>query len=318
MNFIKQQIESYDTIIIHGHKNPDGDCYGSQIGLKEIILTTFPKKKVFIVGEINKKLSFLGKMDQIDDQVYQNALVFIVDCGQSNVISDNRYNLGKKIIRIDHHLLIENIGDYQWVDSSFSSCSQMIYFLKEKNNFKLNPKGALAIYVGIVSDTGNFRFERVDSQTLKVASNLLNYNLNVFEIDQKINSKNVQVLKFQGYVLNNFIAEEGLIYIKISEEIRNKFNLKIEDVVSGTNILSNTENYPIWMFIVEINNHWKLSIRTSGPRIDHIVNQFGGGGHFRACGVIVKTIEEVEKIINLLKESFKTFQQQKKISTNHK
>ncbi|WCA22279.1 DHH family phosphoesterase [Candidatus Phytoplasma oryzae] len=308
MNFIKEEIKNNDTIIIHGHKNPDGDCYGAQIGLKDMINTTFPNKKVYIVGETNERLSFLGKMDFIEDYIYKNALIFIVDCGQSNVISDTRYKLGSKIIRIDHHLLIENIGDYQWIDSSFSSCSQMIYHLKEKNNFKLSIKGALAIYIGIISDTGNFCFERVNSDTLRIASDLLKYDINVFQINQKINIQNISILKFKGYVLNNFITEEGIIYIKISQQIMKKFNLNIEEVFSVVNILSNVENHPIWFFIGEKDDGcWKLSIRTSGPKIDHIVNQFGGGGHFRACGVIVKTFNEVQQIINLLKESFQEF-----------
>lgn len=189
MNFIKKEIEENNIIIIHGHKNPDGDCYGSQIGLKNIINTTFPNKKVYVVGETNPKLSFLGEMDIIPDSFYTNALVFILDCGQSNVISDPRYKLGKRIIRIDHHLLIENIGDYQWIDSSFSSCSQMIYHLKEKNNFQLDYKGALAIYIGMISDTGNFCFDRVNSETLRIASNLLKFGFNVFEIEKNKCSK---------------------------------------------------------------------------------------------------------------------------------
>jgi phosphoesterase RecJ-like protein len=309
MKFIKKQIESHEIIIIHGHKNPDGDCYGSQIGLKNIIEKTYPNKKVYIVGETNNKLSFLGKMDIISDQIYENALVFIVDCGKSNIISDQRYKLSKMVIRIDHHLFVENIGNYQWIDNSFSSCSQMIYHLKEKNNFNLSKQGALAIYVGIVSDTGNFCFDRVDQDTLRIASCLLKYNFNVAEINQKINSIDIKILKFKGYVCNNFVAKDGVIYVKISEEIMKKFNVNIEEVFSIVNILINIKDYPIWLFIGEINKNWKLSIRTSGPKIEHIAQKFGGGGHLKACGVLVKTLEEVEEIISLLKKSYFQFQQ---------
>ncbi|WBL31344.1 DHH family phosphoesterase [Candidatus Phytoplasma sacchari] len=308
MNFIKKEIENNDIIIIHGHRNPDGDCYGAQIGLKNIITTTFPNKKVYVVGEVNPKLSFIGEMDIIEDNIYKNSLVFVVDCGKKNVISDPRYKLGKIIIRIDHHLLVEDIGNYQWVDSSFSSCSQMIYHLKEKNDFKLNSQGALAIYVGMITDTGNFRFERVDSETLRIASNLLKYDFNACEIDKKISIKNMEMLKFKAFVLNNFIIDEGIIYFKFFQETIKKFRLSIEEIFSIVHILSNVENHPIWFFVGEIDNdNWKFSIRSSGPRIDDVVNKFGGGGHFRACGVVVKTLEEVNQIIILLKQSFIEF-----------
>ncbi|WP_374695450.1 bifunctional oligoribonuclease/PAP phosphatase NrnA [Areca yellow leaf disease phytoplasma] len=60
-------------------------------------------------------------------------LVIVVDCGTIQTISDQRFKLGKVVIRIDHHILIENYGNYQWVDDSFGSCSEMIYLLKENS-----------------------------------------------------------------------------------------------------------------------------------------------------------------------------------------
>ncbi|AYJ01227.1 bifunctional oligoribonuclease/PAP phosphatase NrnA [Candidatus Phytoplasma ziziphi] len=308
MEFIKKQIELNDTIIIHGHKKPDGDCYGSQFGLKDIIMTTYPNKKVYVVGEEEPKLSFLGIKDQITDDTYKEALVFVVDCGQSSVISDLRYKLGKMIIRIDHHLFIEKIGEYEWIDSNFASCSEMIYHFKEYHNLKLTKKGALPIYTGIVTDTGHFRFERVNSNTFKIGASLLEYDLDVFEIDQKINFKSLGLLKFQGYVCNNCVAEEGLIYFKFSEQIIKQFNINIEQAFSILNMLSYVENNPVWAFILELpNGSWKLSIRTQGPEISDIAHQFGGGGHKKACGVIVDTIEKLNEVVKLIKDSIKKF-----------
>ncbi|KND62548.1 DHH family phosphoesterase [Candidatus Phytoplasma phoenicium] len=314
MKYIKEQINKFDTIIIHGHIRPDGDCYGSQFGLKDIILTSFPYKKVYVVGETNPKLEFLGKMDIITDEIYQKALVLIVDCGTSVVISEPRYKLGKKIIRIDHHLLVEKIGHYQWIDSSFSSCSEMMFHFKEKCNLKLSFNGAISIYVGMVSDTGSFRFQRVNSETFRIVSELLkNYSFNISEIDQKINKNNINMLKFQGYVCNNFQAEKGVLYIKIIDEIVEELNLSIEEIFSKINILSNVEGYPLWAFIKKLTtNKWKISIRSSGPQISHIAHQFGGGGHQHACGIIVANEEQVDAIISLMQENAMEFNKKTK------
>ena len=72
------KIKEYGTIIIHRHGRPDGDALGSQIGLKESILATYPYKKVYAVGDINPKVSFIGDVDVISDDVYKNALVYLI------------------------------------------------------------------------------------------------------------------------------------------------------------------------------------------------------------------------------------------------
>ncbi|NWN45615.1 DHH family phosphoesterase [Candidatus Phytoplasma pruni] len=315
MDFIKQQIINFDTIIIHGHKRPDGDCYGAQLGLKDIIQENYPDKKVYVVGEVNPKMAFLGDMDVITDETYQGALSIVVDCGNANIISDQRYKLGKMVIRIDHHLLVEEYGDYQWVEPQFASCSEMIYAFKEYHNYKISLKGAMPMYVGMVTDTGNFRFDRVTDKTLQMASELLQFEFNAFEIDKKINMQSLQMLKLKGYICENFIAEDGLIYIQISQEIIKKFNFSINEIFSIVNIYSNVTDYPVWAFIVEMpGKEWKLSIRSTGPKISHIVSKFGGGGHLRACGAFVKSQDDIDEIIKSLKQSIKEFKQEETVN----
>lgn len=102
---IIQAIKDYDTIIIHRHVRPDPDALGSQGGLKEIIKASFPAKNVYIVGEDNPDLTYLVHMDKIDDKIYNNALVIVCDTANSPRIDDDRYHLGDKIIKIDHHQL---------------------------------------------------------------------------------------------------------------------------------------------------------------------------------------------------------------------
>ena len=110
---VLQLIQEYNTIIIHRHNKPDGDAMGSQIGLKHILKENFPKKQIYMVGDDPRFFSFMedSVMDEVPDSVYDGALAFILDCGSSSLISDNRYSLAKKTVRFDHHLFCETIAD---------------------------------------------------------------------------------------------------------------------------------------------------------------------------------------------------------------
>ncbi|CAP18350.1 Exopolyphosphatase-related protein [Candidatus Phytoplasma mali] len=310
MDLIEKKIKYFNTIIIHGHKTPDGDCYGSQFGLKNIIKNTFPEKQVYVVGENNPDLSFIGIFDQIPDALYKDALVIIVDTGVKTLISDQRFSLGKEIIWIDHHIKNNIIDDkiHYWVDVSFSSCSEMIFILKEKLNMKLDFHGALAIYVGILTDSGNLKYDRVNSYTFNIVSKLLKYGLNIPEIEQKIHAESLNFLKYKGYIIENLIIDKGFCYANISLDILQKFNLSFREALSAVNLLENLKENYVWALLLEKeNNEIKVTIRSRGPEIYNISKKFGGGGHLKACGVIFNSKNELFLFLEEIKKSVNVF-----------
>ncbi len=108
-------IASYETIVIHRHVRPDPDAYGSQIGLKELLLANYPEKKVYAVGEHDTSLSFLAMPDQVADDVYADALVIVTDTANTERVDDQRYTKGKMVIKIDHHPNDDAYGDLLWL-----------------------------------------------------------------------------------------------------------------------------------------------------------------------------------------------------------
>ena len=139
---IYRKIKEYNTIIIHRHVKPDGDALGSQIGLKESLLATFPNKCIKVVGDMSERYSFIGEMDEVEDSLYENALVIVLDTGAERLISDERYKLGKYLIKIDHHLPQGEYGDLAFVDTSRESCAGVVAsFLLEKR-FKIIGKNS--------------------------------------------------------------------------------------------------------------------------------------------------------------------------------
>ena len=141
---IVKKIKEYGTIIIHRHSRPDGDAIGSQIGLREAIKTSFPYKKVYVVGDENEKFTFLGNMDIISDDVYKQALVIILDSGDDFLVSDERFRLGKYTIKIDHHMAKNKWCDLELIEQKEDKQKKVDKWKKEAQaKIKLFKQGKL-------------------------------------------------------------------------------------------------------------------------------------------------------------------------------
>ncbi len=303
MKHIYQKIKEYQTIIIHGHKRPDGDCYGAQFGLKNIIQNTYPEKNVYVVGQTSDYVDFVGKVDIISDDLYNGALSIVVDTATEERISDERYKLGKEIIKIDHHIPIDQYGDYQWVDTNFPSCAQMIAYFATTFNMPITKEGAIAMYTGILTDTGRFKYRGVSRLTHELAGMLLDNGADVEEIDAHLSKESLDVIRYKGYVYQNFITDNGFIYVKVKNDILKQYHLTQEEAASVVNTLGGIEGYPVWaIFLEQENGEIRVRLRSNGPDIDQVANQFRGGGHAKASGATLLSWDELEPFIKAVKE----------------
>lgn len=203
---IVDTIKKYDKIIIHRHLRPDPDALGSQVGLAELLRESFPEKEIRQVGETIEGLRFLAEMQEVEDVFYQGALVIVTDTANSPRISDQRYQLAEKLIKIDHHPNDDPYGDLVWVNTKASSCSEMIaeFALMFPESLKMNVKAARLLYAGIVGDTGRFLYPSTTSRTLEIASILRNYPFDASALNREIEQMPMKVANFP------------VIFIKIS------------------------------------------------------------------------------------------------------
>jgi len=203
---ILDKILEYPTIIIHMHMRPDGDCYGAGFGLKYILQESFPEKKIYIVGETAEYVKFLGDVDTIPDETYENALSIVVDTATRDRVADQRFSKGKYVVKIDHHLPVDEYGDFQYVDVTRPATSQIIleFYLEYSNVLRLTMEAAKALYTGIVTDTGRFKYRSVTSATFKAVASLLDFGLDITDVLSVVDIKTENQMKLQGYVLQNF------------------------------------------------------------------------------------------------------------------
>ncbi|MFA6800790.1 MAG: bifunctional oligoribonuclease/PAP phosphatase NrnA [Acholeplasmataceae bacterium] len=300
MERILNKIKAYKTIIIHGHKRPDGDCYGAQFGLKDIITASFPDKEVYVVGGTSDYVDYVGKVDTIDDALYQGALSIVVDTATKDRISDQRYTLGDFVIKIDHHIPVDNFGDLRWVDTTFPSCAQMItyFYYKFRNELKMTEKGAIALYTGILTDTGRFRYRGVSKLTHQLAGLLIEKGVDVEYIDQQLSKETLDMIALKGYVYSNYVTHGHFIYLKMKREVIDKFGVTDEQAASVVNSLAGIEGFPVWALFIEYPDEIRIRLRSNGPVINELANEFGGGGHAKASGARLNNWGELEDFAN--------------------
>jgi bifunctional oligoribonuclease and PAP phosphatase NrnA len=298
---ILDQIVAYNTIIIHMHMRPDGDCYGAGFGLKYILQESFPDKKVYCVGETAEYVKFIGDVDIIPDETYQGALSIVVDTATRDRVADQRYSKGEYVIKIDHHIPVDDYGNYQYVDVTRPATSQIIleFYLEYANILKLNMRAAKALYTGIVTDTGRFRYRSVTADTFKAVAHLLDYGLDFTEVLMTLDVKTENLMRLQGYVLQNFQkTPNGVAYIEMRPETIQHFGVSLEEATSLVNELASLQDCPVWMLFAEYEGKIvRARLRSKGPAIDLLANRFGGGGHPMACGANVGSWEQVSDLL---------------------
>ena len=299
---ILKKIKEYGTIIIHRHSRPDGDAMGSQIGLKEAIISTYPYKKVYCVGDVNEKFRFIGEMDEIDDTTYQNALVFALDSSDTSMLNDDRYKLGRYLIKIDHHISKEDYGDMNIVETGEVSCASLVSKIIFSNNMKLSDVGAKALFTGIVTDSGRFRYDNVSSDTFLIASKLLKYNFEMSDIYNRLYTEDLKIVKLRAMLTQKFsVTSKGVAYLKNTMQDIKDYDVDIFTISRGmVNVMSGIKGIDIWVnFTEDENNKVIVEIRSNKYNINPIATKYGGGGHKLASGA---TVDNFDVAMNLLED----------------
>lgn len=298
-------ISEYDTIIIHRHSRPDGDALGSQLGLKRALLDNFSEKKVYAVGDKSARYSFIGEIDEIGDDVYKGALVFILDSSETSLVSDTRYQNAEKIVKIDHHIKRESFGDLEIVDESFESCCGLVADLLIKMNLTISKEAASCLYTGMVTDSGRFRFDSTTPKTFMIASKLLESNIDILDIYNHLYLDDFEMVVLRAkYVLKIKFTEHNVAYIKTTSEELKELNTDIFTVSrSMVNTMAGIKDVDIWVNFTEDKETGVIvEIRSNKYNINPIAVKYGGGGHAKASGATVSSFEEADKLLKDLDE----------------
>lgn len=288
-------ISRYDRIIIHRHNNPDGDAIGSQIGLKHIILENFKGKQVYAVGDAPGRYAFMADStpDTIPDEYYDGALAIILDTSAKTLISDSRYTLAHATLRIDHHIFCEKIADTEITDTSFESCSGMIAEFARECGLRLTPIAAKAIYTGMVTDTGRFRYDNVNARTFELAAFLMSADFSTTDIYRNLYGDELDMIKLRAkFTLKISRAENSVAYIYTTAEEVAQSGADIFTISRGmVGTMSDIKGINTWVNFTETPAGVLCELRSDKYNINPIAVKYGGGGHAKASGATLPNRE---------------------------
>lgn len=300
-------IREYDAVIIHRHRNPDGDAMGSQAGLYNIIKDNYPQKAVFMVGDPSDRYGFIAgrPMDEIPDSLYENALAVILDTSAETLISDDRYKKASKTLRIDHHLFISKIADIEIVDPSYESCAGLVTQLAIESGLKVSPEAASALFAGTVTDSGRFRFDTTSAGTFRRVSFLLEAGIDTSSIYSRLYTTSVKDLRLKAKFVEKIrFTDKNVGYIYTTAQELKELGVTAYTATRGyVNTMADLEGVSIWAAFAEGDEGILCELRSSGPNINPIAVKYGGGGHKKASGATLKTKEEVLAMLRDLDET---------------
>lgn len=303
---ILKLIKEYDTIIIHRHSKPDGDALGSQVGLKCIIEENFPQKKVYMVGDMTERYAFIAgrEMDIIDDSIYNNALAIVLDTSAAHLISDERYKLAFATARIDHHIFVEKICDEEVTDTSFESCCGLITYFCKEQNLALSSVGATALYTGMVTDSGRFHYDSTNAQTFKMASFLMERDINTNAIFKNLYSDSLQNVQLRArFALKIQTVENNVAYIYTTKQEVEELNVDTFTISRGmVGVMSDIKGIDSWVNFTESDEGVLCELRSNRYNINPIAVKYGGGGHKKASGACIKDKETAMLMLKDLQE----------------
>jgi bifunctional oligoribonuclease and PAP phosphatase NrnA len=314
-------LNSAKNIIVTCHQNPDGDAFGSGLSLTMFLRKISHANVTFISPtDYAGYLSWLPDVENIkvycselDSEIKNADLIFCADFSSLSRLKDMEKAVSDSlasIIIIDHHENPEAFGTYMFWNKKASSTCELVYQLIDdlKLKHQIDTAIATAIYTGLLTDTGSFRFNSTTANVHSIVAHLLDFGVNPSEIHRKLfDQNNIERLKMLGYVLGNnmvHLPQFRTIYFTITEDELQKFNSQNGDTEGIVNYGLTVENVVMAVIFIEKDGIIKISFRSihNFSVADLARQHFEGGGHHNAAGgkSTLNMHETIEKFLTLL------------------
>lgn len=317
-NMLLEAIKNADSIAIGGHVRPDGDCIGSCMGLYQYVRENFPEKEIHVyLQEIPNIFRFLKGTEMIRHEILAKKeydLFVVLDCGDLSRLefSADLFRTAKKTVCVDHHLSNQDFADENYVRPEASSTSELVYELLEYD--RMSKEVAECLYIGMVHDTGVFRYSCTHPSTMRAAAALMEKGIDFTRIvtetfDEKSYAQN-QILG--KALLESFLMLDGRCIVSAVTKREMEFYQVLPKHLNGiVSQMKLTKGVDVAIFLYELETGtFKVSLRsTEAVDVNRVAGYFGGGGHARAAGVTMQGRAR-DVINNLISQIYLQLQEQ--------
>ena len=321
---IKQLLLKPKRIVIVPHKNPDGDAIGSTLALYHYLSEKGHHASVIAPNDYPEFLKWIpGESTIVNHETHtkeanalitEAELIFTLDFNALHRTGNMELPLAESNaikILIDHHQQPDNYAKYIYSDVNMCSTCEMVYhFFEMLDDTKaINPKIATCLYVGIMTDTGSFRFSSTTATTHRVIANLIDKGAVNADIHGNVYDNNsYDRLQLLGVALNNLrvVSHLSTAYISLSQKELNKHNFTKGDTEGVVNYGLSIKGVKFAAIFIEHKQEGivKISLRSKD---DFDVNEFArahfnGGGHINAAGgrSDLNLPKSIDKFVSLL------------------
>jgi phosphoesterase RecJ-like protein len=318
MDSILRQLKNSHRILVVTHTNPDGDAIGSLIAMGLSLKALNKKTTLYNQSPIPAVYRFLPEVNRVVRKIEKTDydLAIILDCSNLDRIGKgvSFVNQIPVIVNIDHHITNTHFGHIQLIDMSACATSEIVYRLIKQMGVPLDKSIATAIYTGILTDTGSFRFSNTNKAAFAICQEMLDLGVDPFNISQHVyGTYSLGRIKLLNLALDSIeISHNGKLSIMtLTKDMFDETHTQPEDGDGLINYAKLIEDVKVAALIQEHPNgkppskapkKYHVSLRSDGSvDVAAIASMFGGGGHSSAAGFTIEsTLSEIKlKISNL-------------------
>ena len=310
---IASLIKIHNKFLLIAHIDPDGDCVGSMLAIAALLETMGKRVGCYIPGIVSEKYKKLPHMKLLlsEEEVkeFKYEVSFVVDTPTlergGNIVSADK----AIIINIDHHPTNERFGSINFVKDHTAATTILVYYLLSYLDEEfITSEIADYLYLGIVMDTGCFKFQNTDAEALYVASKLVEYGAHASEITREyFYMKKFRSVQLLSHVLANLqLLDNGRIAVmELTNSMLEEYQAKVEDTEGFIDYAMAIEGVELVAFLREIvPGQVRASLRSlNNLNVASFAEKYGGGGHKKAAGLTIN--HDLEESRNLVIHGFR-------------
>ncbi len=304
-------------VLLAGHKDPDGDSLGSQLGLAGFLRNQNVAYKIINEGTVPDKYKFLPGVDEfldindVSDTGDRFDTAVALECSNLERMGEVGRLIDKEctIINIDHHQDNIPFGHINMKIPEASAVGEMIYDLLRQGAFSIDRDMAINLYTAILTDTGRFHFNNTTSHSLRTAADLLECGADPVQITEEVYYRETPArMLLTGMVLSGmeYLFDNRLCVMTIDREMMERISADKSDTEGIVNYSLSAAGVEVGALFSEIaSDVTKVSLRSQDlVDVAEIAAHYGGGGHYNASGFILRESlkEAKETVIGYLKD----------------